>query len=85
MRSARPSAKSRIEAGIGWAVGLKKEAYFVGKRALQQEKAEGTSRHILMGIEVEGRKPAHGAFLYADQAAKHGDRPHHLGHVVARS
>ena len=51
-------------------MGLKKDAYFVGKRALQQEKAKVTSRHILMGIEVEGRKPANGAFLYADKAAK---------------
>jgi aminomethyltransferase len=68
----RPTNRvSPIEAGIGWAVGLKKDAYFVGKRALQREKAEGLSRHILIGIEIEGRKPAPGAFLYADQAAKH--------------
>jgi aminomethyltransferase len=71
MHAVRPTQReSPFEAGIGWAVGLKKDAYFVGKRALQQEKAKGSSRHILMGIEVEGRKPAHGAFLYADQAAK---------------
>jgi len=37
---------------------------------LQKEKAEGRSRHILIGIEVEGRKPAAGAFLYTDRAAK---------------
>jgi aminomethyltransferase len=68
----RPTNRvSPFEAGIGWAVGLKKDAYFVGKRALQHEKAENLSRHILIGIEIEGRKPAPGAFLYADQAAKH--------------
>jgi aminomethyltransferase len=68
----RPTNRvSPIEAGIGWAVGLKKDQYFVGKRALQKEKAEGSSRHILIGVEIEGRKPAPGAFLYADQAAKH--------------
>ncbi len=68
----RPTNRvSPFEAGIGWAVGLKKEAYFVGKRALQREKAENLSRHVLIGIEIEGRKPAPGAFLYADQAAKH--------------
>jgi len=68
----RPTNRiSPFEAGIGWAVGLKKDQYFVGKRALQKEKAENLSRHILIGIEIEGRKPAPGAFLYADQAAKH--------------
>lgn len=64
----RPTQRiSPFEAGIGWAVALKKESYFVGKRALQKEKAEGTSRFILCGVEIEGRKPAPGAFLYADQ------------------
>jgi aminomethyltransferase len=64
----RPTQRvSPIEAGIGWAVALKKDAYFVGKRALQKEKAEGSSRFILSGIEIEGRKPAPGAFLYADE------------------
>ncbi len=71
MHAIRPTQReSPIEAGIGWAVGLKKDAYFVGKRALQQEKAKVSSRHILMGLEIEGRKPANGAFLYADKAAK---------------
>jgi aminomethyltransferase len=71
MHAIRPTQReSPFEAGIGWAVALKKDAYFTGKRALQKEKAEGLSRHVLVGIEVEGRKPAHGAFLYADQAAK---------------
>ncbi|HEY2890531.1 MAG TPA: aminomethyltransferase family protein [Dongiaceae bacterium] len=62
--------QSPIEAGIGWAVGFKKQGYFVGKRALIREKTLGMSRHILVGIEIEGRKPAPGAFLYADKAAK---------------
>ena len=67
----RPSQRlSPIEAGIGWAVGFKKPGHFVGKRALLREKAEGLSRHILVGIEIEGRKPAAGAFLYADRAAR---------------
>lgn len=68
----RPTSRvSPLEAGIGWAVGLKKDQYFVGKRALQKERAENLSRHILIGIEIEGRKPAPGAFVYADTAAKH--------------
>jgi aminomethyltransferase len=63
--------QSPIEAGIGWVIGFKKPAYFIGKRALIREKTLGLSRHILVGIEIEGRKPAPGAFLYADRAAKH--------------
>ncbi|TXH36062.1 MAG: aminomethyl transferase family protein [Rhodospirillaceae bacterium] len=67
----RPTSRvSPFEAGIGWCVGLKKDAYFVGKRALRAEKEKGLSRHILIGIEVEGRKPAPGSFLYADRAGK---------------
>jgi aminomethyltransferase len=62
--------QSPIEAGIGWAVGFRKQGYFIGKRALIREKTLGLSRHILVGIEIEGRKPAPGAFLYADKAAK---------------
>ena len=62
--------QSPIEAGIGWAVGFKKQGYFIGKRALIREKTQRLSRHILVGIEIEGRKPAPGAFVYADKAAK---------------
>ncbi len=71
LHAIRPSQRqSPIEAGIGWAVGLKKPSYFVGKRALIREKAERRSRHILIGLEIEGRKPAPGAFLYADKHAR---------------
>ena len=71
MHAIRPTQRiSPYEAGIGWAVNLKKEAYFTGKRALAREKSEGLSRHILTGIEIEGRKPAAGSFLYADKAGK---------------
>jgi aminomethyltransferase len=71
LHALRPTQRlSPIEAGIGWAVGFRKPGHFVGKRALLKEKAEGLSRHLLVGIEIEGRKPAPGAFLYADRAAK---------------
>jgi aminomethyltransferase len=67
----RPSNRmSPYELGIGWTVNLNKPGYFVGKRALKREKELGTSRYILTGLEIEGRKPAGGAFLYADQAGK---------------
>jgi aminomethyltransferase len=67
----RPTQRvSPYECGIGWTVNLKKDAYFVGKRALRREKEQNLSRHILIGIEIEGRKPAPGSFLYADRPGK---------------
>ena len=85
LHAIRPSQRqSPIEAGIGWAVGLKKPSYFVGKRALIREKAERRSRHILIGLEIEGRKPAPGRLPLCRQACAHGDRPHHLGPLVAQ-
>jgi aminomethyltransferase len=67
----RPAQRqSPYECGIGWTVDLKKDAYFVGKRALRKEKTDNLSRHVLIGIEIEGRKPAPGSFLYADRAGK---------------
>jgi glycine cleavage system T protein (aminomethyltransferase) len=71
LHAIRPTQRlSPIEAGIGWAVGLNKQSYFVGKRALLREKAEQSSRYILTGLEVEGRKPAPSAILYADREAR---------------
>ena len=43
---------SPLEMGLDWAVHLKKKGYFVGRRALEREKAEG-SAWKLMGLEVE--------------------------------
>jgi aminomethyltransferase len=67
----RPTQReSPYECGIGWTVNLKKDAYFVGKRALKREKEQNLSRHILIGLEIEGRKPAAGSFVYAGRADK---------------
>ncbi len=61
----RPSQKrSPYELGLGWAVNLRKP-YFVGKRALAAERAAGRPRRALVGLEIDGRKPAVDAFLYA--------------------
>lgn len=71
LHALRPSNRmSPYELGIGWTVNLNKPGYFVGKRALKKEKEQGLSRHVLIGIEIEGRKPAPGSFLYADQPGK---------------
>ncbi len=71
LQALRPTNRmSPYELGIGWTVNLNKPGYFVGKRALKREKNESLSRYVLTGVEVEGRKPAAGAFLYADRAGK---------------
>ena len=71
LHALRPSNRmSPYELGIGWTVSLNKQGYFVGKRALKKEKEQGLSRYVLTGIEIEGRKPAPGSFLYADQPGK---------------
>ena len=72
LHALRPSNRmSPYELGIGWTVNLNKQGYFVGKRALKKEKEHGLSRHVLTGIEIEGRKPAPSSFLYADHPGKH--------------
>jgi aminomethyltransferase len=55
---------SPLEAGIGFAVKLNKEADFIGKEALKQQKAMGTARK-LVGIEMIDRGiPRHGYPVY---------------------
>lgn len=61
---------SPLEAGIGFAVKLQKEADFIGKEALQKQKEEGVSRK-LVGIELIGRGiPRNGYPVYAANAAE---------------
>jgi aminomethyltransferase len=59
---------SPLEAGIGFAVKLNKEADFIGKEALIKQKAEGLTRK-LVGIEmIERGIPRHGyQVFYGDQ------------------
>jgi aminomethyltransferase len=53
-----------LEAGIGFAVKLNKEADFIGKEALKQQKEQGASRK-LVGIEMIDRGiPRHGYPVY---------------------
>ena len=47
-----PQKSSPFELGLDWAVNLDKQGYFVGRRALEREKKEG-SLWKLMGLEVE--------------------------------
>ncbi len=49
--------------GLGWAVHLDKP-HFNGRRALIKERAKGGPPKRLVGIDIQGRKPADGAYLY---------------------
>ena len=47
-----PQKSSPFELGLDWTVNLDKPGYFVGRRALEREKREG-SEWKMMGLEVE--------------------------------
>lgn len=58
---------SPLEAGIGFAVKLSKEADFIGKEALKKQKEEGVPRK-LVGIEMIDRGiPRHGYPIFAGE------------------
>ena len=62
------SERSPLELGLEWLVDFKK-GHFTGRRALLEEKRRGARRR-LVGLDVEGNKPAHDALLYADRSGK---------------
>jgi aminomethyltransferase len=69
-RTLRPgSERSPLELGLGWLVDFDK-GHFTGRRTLLQEQRRG-ARRLLIGLDIEGNKPAHNALLYADKAGKH--------------
>jgi aminomethyltransferase len=62
------TARSPIELGLGWLVDFNK-GHFTGRRALLDEQRRAPRRR-LVGLDIEGNKPAHNALLYADKAGK---------------
>jgi aminomethyltransferase len=58
-------SRSPYELGLSWLVHLKK-THFNGKRALQEEKQNG-SRYRFVKLDVQGNKPAEHAFIYNRQ------------------
>jgi len=60
--------RSPLQLGLEWLVDFDKP-YFTGRRALVEEKRRGSTRR-LVGLDVEGNKPAHNALLYADRAGR---------------
>jgi aminomethyltransferase len=61
-------ARSPLELGLGWLVDFKK-GHFTGRRALLAEEHAGARRR-LVGLDIEGNKPAHNSLLYADREAR---------------
>jgi aminomethyltransferase len=62
------TGRSPIELGLGWLVDFNK-GHFTGRRALLDEQRRAPRRR-LVGLDIEGNKPAHNALLYADKAGK---------------
>ena len=60
--------RSPYELGLGWLVDLGK-GHFTGRRALLSEQRRGIVRQ-LVGLDIEGNKPAHNALLYAEPAGR---------------
>jgi aminomethyltransferase len=60
--------RSPLELGLGWLVDFGK-GHFTGRRALLEERRRGP-RRMLVGLDIEGNKPAHNALLYADASGK---------------
>jgi aminomethyltransferase len=58
-------ARSPLELGLEWLVDFNK-GHFNGRRALLAEKKRGLARR-LVGLDIEGNKPATKALLYADR------------------
>ncbi len=66
--------RSPFELGLGWLVNFDK-GHFNGRRALLEEKRRG-SRYTLVGLDIEGNKPAAGALIYHR-------RKKEVGHVTS--
>jgi len=60
--------RSPIELGLAWLLDFKK-GHFTGRRALLAEVARGPRRQ-LVGLDIEGTKPAHSALLYRERDGK---------------
>jgi aminomethyltransferase len=55
--------RSPFELGLDWLVDFEK-GHFTGRRALLAEQRAGIARR-LVGLDIEGNKPAHNALVYA--------------------
>lgn len=60
--------RSPLELGLEWLVDFQK-GHFTGRRALLQEQRRGPRRR-LVGLDIEGNKPAHNALLYVERSGR---------------
>jgi len=60
--------RSPLELGLGWLVDFAK-GHFTGRRALLAQQQRGLER-LLVGLDVEGTKPAHNALLYGERSLR---------------
>lgn len=68
--------RSPFELGLDWMVDFAKARHFNGRNALASEQRDKTSRHILVGLDVEGDIPAEHSLVYHRQKTE-------IGHVTA--
>ena len=62
------TTRSPFELGLAWLVDFEK-GHFTGRRALLEEQRRGPRRQ-LVGLDIEGNKPAANALLYAERAGR---------------
>jgi aminomethyltransferase len=60
--------RSPLELGLAWLVDFNK-GHFTGRRALLAEQKRGALRQ-LVGLDIEGTKPAHNALLYTERTGR---------------
>jgi len=60
--------RSPFELGLGWLVDFEK-GHFNGRRALLEERRRGPRRQ-LVGLDIEGNKPAYNALVYTDASGR---------------
>jgi aminomethyltransferase len=60
--------RTPLELGLDWLIDFEK-GHFNGRRALLAEKRRGPRRR-LVGLDIEGNKPAHNALIYSDHTGK---------------
>jgi aminomethyltransferase len=63
------TGRSPLELGLGWLVDFDK-GHFTGRRALLAQQRRGLERQ-LVGLDVDGNKPAVNALLYSDRDGRH--------------
>jgi len=60
--------RSPFELGLDWLVDFEK-GHFTGRRALLAEQRAGTPRRLI-GLDIEGNKPAHNALVYSARSGR---------------